>query len=327
MSAPAWCFIFTAGLLAGGQVSDVLRPHPIDSKRYFESTTLLGVLDDGTYVQALVAVSNIGVGNGEGACRVLLARPHGSPSTWSKSVDAGAWSFQAKPVPALHMGPCRLSNTASGLQLDVGLEEVQLSLTLARTAKVTVPPGMPLAAADDSDMIYETEVLVPFAPAEVVLVQGDAAPQILHGFGYADHARSTALPKHLGRGAVRFRGFAPGCSTVLYARFAAGAPVGFVWREGEAQPRDLRGWQVNLPALDADAGTVQVRLQEPGGAVWRVQAQRRWFRNAPLEDYGLLGKMVGAWMGSVVNETFAAELNAGGACAKVPGVLELDHNS
>ena len=324
MSAPAWCLI--VGLLAAGSgaLAEVLQPHPLDSKRYFESTTAMTLLEDGTYVQALVAVSNIGLGNGEGACRVLLARPHGEPSSWSKSVDAGKWLFAAKPVPTLHMGPCQLSATASGLQLDAGLDGLQVSMTLQRPAQPVTPPGLPLKLVEG---VYESQVLVPFAPAEVVLVQGDGAPQTLHGFGYAEHARSTALPKHMGAGALRFRGFAPGCSTLFYARFVDGALSGYVWREGETQPRALTGWQMNLPPVDAPANAVQVRAQDKAGQVWKVQARRRWFRNAPLEDYGVLGKMVGAWMGSVVNETFAADLDAGGTCTHVPGILEIDHNS
>lgn len=324
MSAAAWCLML--GLMAGGSsaVADVLRPHPLDSKRYFESTTVLALLDDGTYVQALVAVSNIGLGNGEGACRVQLAPPQGKAESFSQQVDADKWRFASTPTPALHMGPCQLSATASGLQLDVGLDALQLSMTLQRPAQVTTPPGMPLKLEEG---VYESQVLVPFAPAEVVLVRSEAAPRTLHGFGYAEHARSTALPKHMGQGALRFRGFAPGCSTLLYARWVNKVPSGYLWREGDKAPQPLAGWQLDLPQVDAAAQAVRVRAQGKSGQSLQLQARRRWFRSAPLEDYGLLGKMVGAWMGSVVNETFAAELDAGGACTHVPGVLEIDHNS
>ncbi|HET6347315.1 MAG TPA: hypothetical protein VFH51_20450, partial [Myxococcota bacterium] len=151
-------------------------------------------------------------------------------------------------------------------------------------------------------------------------------PLALRGFGYADHSRSTTLPAELARGWLRFRGFAAGCSTLFLARLPPGeGPLqGYLWRDGAAAPRPVAGLTANLPPEDAPPSAVVVQVQGKD-TTFTLRGRRLLYRDAPLEGYGLAGKILGAYIGRAVTQTYEAVLEQAGACGRIPGILEVDH--
>jgi hypothetical protein len=296
---------------------------PVAPRSYAETYTTIATLDDGTYIQAQLVVSNLSLGRERGACRVLLVRPGQVPWTVAETVEREAWATATWPTPSLRVGPCRAATTRQGTTVDLQLGGTSVLISLARRAEGVVPPGHPVHV---DDAFYESEILVPFAPAEVVLARGSDPSESLRGFGYADHSRSTTLPGDLARGWLRFRGFGAGCSTLFLARLppGAGALQGYIWRDGAPAPRALSGLVANLPPEDAAPGAVVVQVQGKDTA-FTLRGRRLLYRDAPLEGYGFAGRLLGAYIGRAVTQTYEAVLEQAGPCGRVPGILEVDH--
>ena len=332
-----WAAAAAAHEAPADRVQSLLAPTAVDAKTYAESFTTLALLADGTYVHTSLLISNIGLHSGRAVCRVRVMQKDGTASLYESFADAGAWHYvpaSATAAESLHIGACTASAHRGSWALEANFAEAQLRLTLAQAPRAVVPPGHPVRA---NNAFYESSVLVPFAPAHGMLRQGSGAPRPWTGFGYADHSRSTTLPKDLGYGWLRFRGLGKTCSQVLLVRYvapAAGAhsPMlqAYLWRQGEAQPQALKDPHIALPAAGAEAAALKVTVFDGATKLMTLHANRSLLREAPLEAYGLMGRLVGSVIGSVQSETYyaTAEMEgAGGDCRALPGILEVDHIS
>ena len=67
-----------------------ILPEPLPGDEYAETFTFVADLDDGTYVQLQLAVTNLGPGAGTGLCRALVKRPGAAPWTRSARTAPGA---------------------------------------------------------------------------------------------------------------------------------------------------------------------------------------------------------------------------------------------
>jgi hypothetical protein len=261
----------------------------------------------------------------------------GTASLYESFADAGAWRYVPASTTAsqsLRIGACTATAHRGSWALKADFAEAQLQLTLTQAPHAVVPPGHPVRA---NNAFYESSVLVPFAPAHGSLRQGKGAPRTWTGFGYADHSRSTTVPKDLGYGWLRFRGLGAACSQLLLVRYvapAAGAhsPVlqAYLWRQGEAKPQALKDPHIALPAAGAEAAALQVTVFDGTTKLMTLRANQSLLREAPLEAYGLMGRLVGSVIGSVQSETYSATAEIEGAesdCRALPGILEIDHIS
>jgi hypothetical protein len=161
---------------------------------------------------------------------------------------------------------------------------------------------------------------------QVVLEPAHGEPQILQGYGYVDHSRSTTLPKDLLKGWVRFRGFSEKCSTVLSVRLPPGngqPPQAYWWRQGSPKPEALTEVTVTMPAENFEQTPVDM-VVHTAQRDFKLTGKQLLYRDAPLESHGVLGRMVGAFVGHVVTKTYAATLHDGGSCGDISGVLELE---
>ena len=302
----------------------LLQPQSGEGMTYTESFTSMALLQDGTFVVMGFMFSNLPFASGKGGCSLTVVRP-GQPDWRAQSkVDAEHWYAAPSPVPTLMVGDCRMTASSTGLQVDVELEGTTALLHLDAPAKEVLPPSEPVRV---EGRWYASSILVPFANAELTLAQPGKPVETLHGMGYADHSRSTALPPQLARGWIRFRGHSGRCGAVLQVRLPPGADSlgsGYLWQEGAAAPQALDNLKIGLPVADLPAARVQLSWQIEG-ATWSLRAQKRLRRSEPVRDAGFLGRLASHWVGDILNETFYATLEGPGSCGPVPGVLEVEH--
>jgi hypothetical protein len=318
-------------------VQTLLAPTAADSKTYTESFTTLALLADGTYVHTSLMISNIGLHNGRAVCRARISQKDGTAALYESFADAGDWHHipaTATAPESLHVGACTATARSGSYVLEANFAEAQLRMTLAQAPRAVVPPGHPVRVGD---AFYESSILVPFASAQGTLRQGSGPQRTWTGSGYADHSRSTTLPKDLGYGWLRFRGLSAAGSRLLLVRYVAPAqgahsPVlkAYLWRQGEARPQALRDPHIALPAAGTEAAALKVTVFDGAHRLMTLRASRALLREAPLEAYGLMGRLVGSVIGAVQTETYAAtavEEAAAGGTRALPGILEVDHTS
>lgn len=301
-------------LVLGGSrapAGEVLRPVELPADDYAETFTFVADLEDGTYVQLQLAVTNLGPGSGTGLCRALVKRP-GAPS-WTSHERHGRreWGHAATAgEEVLSVGPCSArSGEHTWVRAPLGGRSVELTFPeplSERAPAVTIREGA---------REYRAAVLQAFTAVSARL-EGFGPGGPLAGGGYADHSRSTVPPGGLARRWVRFRALRPPARLLALGRQRLDGTwdPAWIWREGE-NPRALDG-----VVLRRAGGPAWAAALREGLTTHALQSGLRLHRHAPLEELGLLGALVGAWMDVPVTFTFRATL-AGPAPAE--GILEV----
>lgn len=291
----------------------LLRPAQLSSDAYAETFTFVADLDDGSYVQLQLAVTNIGPGSGTGLCRVLVARPGAAPWTRHARHGRSGWSHEvAADGEVLSVGDCS-ARSGAGTRVLAALGGRQIELTFPEPLSERAPPTVIRLG----DREYRASILQAFTPVRARL-EGFGAADPVSGGGYADHSRTTVPPDALAHRWVRFRALrAPHRLLVLGRQLPGGRwDPAWIWRQGEA-PRALDALELHRSGGEGGPWTATLR---DGSASGTVSAGPSLYRHAPLEELGPIGWLVRAVMDAPVTTTFRATL---AEPAPVDGILEV----
>lgn len=314
-----------AGAFQSNAIADdkprVLEPRMIDDELYTESFVAIADLDDGTYVKAQLGLSNAGSGDGNGACRVMLAQKDRPAISKGKVLEEKEWRFEASPAPQLIIGDCRATAKNDSLTFEVNADGAKLTLALEASAE---QKRSPVHAVKNGDQFYELEVLVPWAAAKATYTIPGEPARTSNGTGYADHSRANALPGKTARSWVRFRALDKDHSRLVLVRFPpADRPfAGWTWDQSSKAPINLSRAQLQPGKGDPAAKTWRVMLDGEGGP-WRITSGKLIQRDAPIEERGALGSFLGAVVGNPVTYTYRAVLEGKQDRAALDGILEV----
>ena len=302
--------------LAGAGPADLLQPRLDPSDAYTESFTFVADLEDGAYAWIQLSVSNLGPGTHHGVCRALLLRPGQAP----------AWSAQVRARPGKQADEWRYSEAGglevAGCQAQAGNTpsvsarfegEGALSVHFERPFAPAQPPRAEVtldAGRYRSELLQTgTQVRVVFQPAKGMAYTG-------RGGGYADHSHSTIPGRLLAQRWMRFRALRGERSSIVVRETARGASApSYLWRQAEGFT------ELTAATLGREDTGWTAALQGEG---WQgtVRAGRLLLRSAPIQELGLLGKMLKPLTGSPVTYTYRAQLERAGH-PPLPGVMEV----
>jgi hypothetical protein len=295
-----------------------LRPLFLKRLTYGESFTFLADLDDGSYLHLQLSLTNLGPGPTKGICRALLVPPRGAPWKAASRVSRDAVSWVGGPEEKLVVGACSAwAGPTSGIE--VHLEGATFRLAYASRLRPVGPHEAPLAVGEER---YQTEVLLYRAPLTASLALPGQPPRDVPGMGYLDHTRTTVSPKDLAKRWIRFRGLRGERGLLLLGREGKDGRFTPLW--ACADPSSCRTYGsfrlVREGKGDSTAFRVEVR---DGGETILLRSGRLLYRDAPIEEMGVLGKLVGPFTGSPVTYVYRATAATGGG-APVSGVLEVE---
>jgi hypothetical protein len=317
--------VFVLGLFAASDAFAAEKPLPlepvmIDDELYTESFTAIADLADGTYVKAQLGISNAGSGDGNGACRIYIGQRDKPSVSKGKVVDRQAWRFERTPLPRLVIGQCK-ATAGRTLSIEATIDDAQLLLELE-----AAPEEMraPVHAVRNGEDFYDLEVLIPWAAAKASYIVNGEPARSSSGFGYADHSRANALPGKTAKSWVRFRALGKERSRLVLVRFPpAGKPfAGWVWDQSQKSPAELSRVQLQPRKGDEKAKAWRVMLDGDGGP-WRITSGKLIQRDAPIEERGALGSILGAVVGNPVTYTYRAVLEGRQDRGQVSGILEV----
>jgi hypothetical protein len=312
--------VLSLALAAPAAAGRPFEPKVLGDESYAEQFSAHANLENGGYLYIQVGISNVGFGDGKGACRVLYSPPTGALWSANEKLDDDEWQYATEPYPQLQVGPCYLRG-GFAVEAYAAIGGALVRMNLAAGVGSTRPPGARVDAGDD---FYETELVVPWAPARVELTLPGKKRRVLNGTATLDHSRSTAMPYESARRWARFRVLSPGSSLLFVARFppGGGGARGWLWREGEAKPSEVdrvelsRAGEGKLALWNLDFATA--------AGTFRVEATSLIYRDAPIENMGFGKSVVRAVVGNPVTMTMRGGLTGPGVAAT--GILQVsDH--
>ncbi|XXF78613.1 hypothetical protein P2318_02325 [Myxococcaceae bacterium GXIMD 01537] len=299
---------------AGG----VFQPEPSSNDNYGESYTFSADMDDGTFLQVQLSVTNLGPGSRHGICRATVKRPGEKQWTPQKRVGEKEWRYDAAEG-VLRVDACSVRDTPAGVVVEAPLDKGLVRLAFDAASAPRAPDGSEVAVGDAR---YRHEVLVPFsAVTATVKLPGASEPELMEGGGYGDHTRSTVAPAKLARRWLRFRVLRGQTRLVLLAREGLDGRFGpvYLWREG-SEPRTYERFELTRAGKKLQT-TWQASLTDADGKL-TVRSTGLLQRNAPVEDLGMLGGLVRPVVGSPVTYVLRGVLERPGQ-QPLDGLMEV----
>ncbi|MEC9465774.1 MAG: hypothetical protein VX834_08325 [Myxococcota bacterium] len=282
-----------------------MEPQLLDGESYYESLTVVADLNDDTYIFVQFGYSNLGSGDGHGACRAQIMEKNKEPWMKIAKYDRDEWHYASQPVPQVSLGACRIWQ-GRNLELHVPIEGSVIRLTVEGKIREVAPPGSEIKTDDG---FYHYQVLIPMAKVRAEWSVDGAPGKSAEGFGYVDKLRSTAMPADVADLWVRFRVFQPdGILVVGRIPPKQGKPDLWYWRPGtDAAP--TRGVSFSLGGTEPGAAKHKLMLDLGAGGVIELDSGQEIFRYAPVEKYGWIGIFAKAVVGSPVTRTFRPEVH------------------
>ncbi|HEX8704434.1 MAG TPA: hypothetical protein VF815_36720 [Myxococcaceae bacterium] len=297
-----------------------LEPLPSSNDNYGESFSFTVDLDDGTLITVGFSVTNLGPGSRHGICRTTVMRP--GRKAWSPQVKVGSdeWSYD-KATNTLKMGPCTL-HSGTGTHISVPLGDGLVNLAFEQAIAPQAPPGSEVVVGNAR---YRHEVLLPFSPVKASLkLPGSETMLELKGGGYGDHSHSTVEPAKLARRWVRFRALRGESNLLLLGRegYDGGFGPVYLWASGGV-PQVLPRFDLRRTDADTTNKTASWLAElDSGEGPMTLRSTSLLMRNAPVQDLGMLGRLVKSVVGSPVTYVMRAVLERPGQPA-LPGVMEV----
>jgi hypothetical protein len=312
----AWC--------SAAAASTALRPVVTTHGSYGESFTFIADLDDGGYVHLSLGFTNIGPGSLKAICRAVVIPAIGSPWQASKRVGGDAWSWsggggEELDRERLAIDACVATVAPASTQVEIPLEGGLVRLRLAAPAERRAAPD---AAFGTSERSYRSDILLYRTRLEATIQLPGAAPRTVGGAGYLDHTRSTIKPKELAAQWVRFRALRGERGLVLLARRGHDGQVGPAWAcDPPGRCRHYATFTLDRTGEDRSTA-FRIMFPSERDAI-RIDSGRLLYRDDPIGELGLLGKVVAPYFGAPVTYTFRARLQDAQGPA-IDGILEVE---
>ena len=293
-----------------------LRPVVDPSGSYGESFTLVADLEDGGYLQLTFSLTNLGPGPTKAICRALVVLPGGVVWRESQRFTGSGWSYRTGSAEYLSVGPCLVWSGPSASGARVSLGGGKLKVTAEAPLREL---GFPRSAVRVGEDLFESEVLLQGTPARVELALPGEAARAVAARAYADHSRGTVPPKELARRWVRFRALGDEGRLLLLGREGRDGRLDPLWACGDPE-HCRRGRSLRIER--GGAGDAAFRVLLEGDEPIEIRSESLLYRDAPIEELGLLGKVLAPFFGSPVTYVMRAAAWMDGE--RVQGILEVE---
>jgi hypothetical protein len=299
-------------------------PNVLSSKWYSEVYTLTGLLDDQTFVQTQMMVTNIGLGDSNAACEMLVLHFGEKPVKTSRRFKKTFWRYADEPNPTLSIGSCCLTQVGETTRCVISLDGISAAISLGRPAGLPKSPDT-ILTRDASKKFLTYEVLIPWARLRTTLRLPGRPEKELQGFGLVEHTRSVGFPKDFSRGWISFYGGREGGQFLAIFHFPAcksSGAVGWSWDSREGSPKAMVGLQTVMKTT----GTFSIlptvtALHDPS---FIIEGQQSLCRFSLIDEIGpLLGNIVRLIVGNPVTRFYLAQARVSAEQSPIEGVLEI----
>jgi hypothetical protein len=325
-----WC----AGISSANEVisppQHPFGPTVLPSKSYSEVYKLSALFDDRTFVQVQMMITNVGLGDSNAACELLVLRPGEKPSKTCRRYNKTRWNFSAAPYPTLSIGPSRLSKEGESARCLIAFDSIVAEISIDKPAGFGQSPDT-VVADKALKKLYVNEVLVPWTRLSTALRMPGIPKKQLNGYGMIERSRSVGYPKDFSNGWISFYGStaaaAGGTQFLAECHFPASkAPgaIGWTWNDRDHVPKPLSGLQMVMKRkADGAHETALPILTEPHSALV-ISGEQSLFRYSIVDELGpMLGSVVRLIIGNPVTRYYRARALISAGREPADGILEI----
>ena len=295
----------------------VSKPVLWGDELYTETYTMILDLAAGIYMQLQFVVSNAGPGDEYGACRALVIESGAEPWTLSKKVKRSQWRYSRAESSILDIKHCFLS-AGEKIEAEMSLDGASIKVRLDGLVAGFKPPYGDISIAKDKH--YRGEVLVSRADADVLFKKKGQRGRPLRGVAYLDHSIGNVLPKKVAQSWLRLRSLHAACPFLaqLQVHPSHTKAVGWSWSGAENKAVVIDKVE---PLWQAQGELQDFRLDFPKPL--SVDIVDKIYRFVPMQEYGLLGRLVGSVIGSPVTSTYRVRLRGLEGCTVTNAIMEV----
>jgi hypothetical protein len=316
LAAPLAALALAFGAPHPAAASTALRPLLLERGTYGESFTFVADLEDGTYVQAGLSFTNLGPGSTKGICRAVVVTPDGGMWEAHERYARSEISWRDGGDERLAVGPCAAWVDEGGSGMEVKLDGGTVHLATPEHPRRQGGE----AAIQVGGRPYQGEVLLYRAPISLALALPRAMPRTIGGAGYLDHTRSAVATKDLARRWIRFRALRGDRALLVLGREGQDGSFGPLWACREAGCQHEESFS---PERRGGGRETSFAIEVRGAAPLRIRSGRLLYRDAPVEQLGVLAPLLRPFTGSPVTYVYRA-IADDGAGAPVEGILEVE---
>jgi hypothetical protein len=327
--------LFHGGLLAANENSPhPLKPTFLSNGSYCEAYKLSAVLEDETFIETELMVTNIGFRDSNAACQILVLRPGEKPWKASQRYGRSGWNYSDTPNPALSIGKCRIAqeNGSTICTMAFGNAAVTISLNGAPNP-VNTPAAINCGAEKDSNKgkassdFYNYKMLIPWSRLQALICLPGQPKKLVSGSGILVNSRSVGYPKDFSRGWVYYYGCREGCRLLVDFRFPlhdTGGVAGWIWKDNEPMPQPVSS--IHMSSESHVVGGKESRsvvISMPDGS-FTISSQLELCRYSIIDDLGpILGTIIKIAVGNPVTRFYNAQVTLSPSRPPAYGVLEV----
>jgi len=268
-------------------------------------------------------VTNIGLGDSNAACEMLVLRVGDKPNKTCKRFKKNGWKFSRSPDPTLSIGSCRLAQEGESTKCTMAIDGTTADFTLDRPPK-SERTSQTVVAVKASKRFYSDEVLIPWTRLRTTLRSPGLPEKQLLGYGMLVHSRSIGYPKDFSRGWIFFYGCRNGSQYLANFHFPAckdGCAVGWTWKSQDEAPKPLEGLRMVMTGTKKE--NILPTVSAPRESIL-IAGRQSLFRFSIIDELGpFLGCIVKLIVGNPVTHYYWAQAQVVPGEPPIDGVLEV----
>jgi len=318
------CFpVFSSNKL-NPAVNHPFEPNILSSKNYSEIFTLTAVYDDQTFIQTQMIITNIGLGDNNAACEMLVLHPGTTSYRTSKRFQKPCWKYSEVPFPTLAIGTCLLAQQGELTKCVVAIDSSMEEISVDRSPK-TIKLLDTIFDSSTSKKFYTNEVLIPWTKLRTTLRIPGCSKKQLTGYGMLEHSRTTGYPKDFSHSYISFYGSQAGNQFVANLHFpnnSESGAVGWIWDGRDHLPTPVEGAQMleNAPAFSSKDHCLP-HIFKPHSS-FSISGRQGLFRLTFMDELGpILGNIVRVFAGNQVTSFFTALAQVAPGQPPIEGIL------
>lgn len=305
--------------------ADFLKPKFTGSESFIQSYTVTAQFNDSTVVQIQYVLTNVGIGDRNPACKILLLSGEAPPLVWGKKFGSFVWQHASTPrEQSLTMGPNRIDVDREQTRVVAGDDTLRAEITFDCGPATMPTPQANLAA---KGRFYEYTLPLRWMPVHVVLKRAGALVVDTDGYGMFEVYRSTSFPAEICRGWISFRAY--GDTRAFNANFRlppgdSTYPTGWIWYGDAPAPVSIKGSKIAVTFTGAPKDHPAPGPLRAPDSSFCIRPGRLLCRYSFVDELGAVrGVLVRLIVGAPTVYFYRADVVLKGNDTPIPGILEV----